>query len=504
MKRYTIITAIFFICVSALFLPAKGQAVQAPLDPAFGNGGRVINQFISPPYHFSSSVRDIAVQPDGKIVIVGTLGFVQSHIIVIRYNPDGSRDASFGNGNGEASIGFVEGEAYASGIAIQPDGRIVVAGGITRPTSPSQEFVVLRFGTSGGYDTSFGSGGVARIDIGLNPWRADVAVQPDGKIVIAGAFNDGSSLVRLNPTGSLDTSFDGDGRVACPGSVSSLVLQQDGKIIVAGTDGSHSMLARFNLNGSPDLTFAGDGVVTTVVGSDGCRFTAVALQPDGKIVALGSAFGYDLMKELTWATLVRYHPTGALDESFDGDGLARFYDWPLYVWGEFSSLAIRSNGQIVTSGGGGVFGSMGSSYLGRISANGSVDGVSIYGFGNRSGLSTVALQPDGKIVAGGARYAGQYGTSTDITVARFLPDVSVSGRVTTPGGQALRNATVVLTDAQNNTRTAVTSSFGNYTFENVIQGQKYTLTARSKRYRFAPRLVSVTDNMTGVDLIGSE
>jgi uncharacterized delta-60 repeat protein len=489
-----------FLSLCVLFLSLSGFAAAAPLDPTFGNGGSVINQFIFPPHHFSSSVRDLAVQPDGKIVIVGTWGwYPPQHIVIIRYNADGSRDASFGNGNGEVSVGFPGQRIDASGIAIQTDGRIVVVGSLLG--SNTHEFLVMRFAPIGSYDNTFGSGGVVRMNIGSdNYWRKDIAVQSDGKVVIAGHSVDGPAIVRLNTNGSLDTSFDSDGKVIVSGSASRIAVQQDGKIIAAGTTGSQSLLARLNPDGSPDLTFDGDGVVTTQLGSvNGGYYDDVALQPDGRIVGLGGASDIlDDGKEYYFTTVVRYHPAGILDESFDGDGIAKFF-----VWGGFYSLAVRSNGQILAAGGS-TFGGAGSSYFGRISPNGSLEAVTTYVFGNRSYFSSLAVQPDGKIVAGGASYAGQYSTNTDITIARFLPDVTVSGRVTNPGGQSIRNATVILTNANGFARTAVTSSFGNYTFENIIQGQTYTITARSKRYRFPPRTLQITGDLSNADLIGQE
>ena len=407
-RRSILLVIGFFFALAASVL-----AMPSDLDLTFGNGGRVITAFTWPNQHGHTGAYDVALQPDGKIVIAGSLTAVgpSDGVIVVRYNPDGSLDTTFGFGGKVLASLQYQSRGYS--LAIQPDGRIVVVGSIYSPALPNEpEYLAVRFETTGAYDTSFGTGGVLRIGI---PGEAlDVALQPDGKLVIVGSVTDGSfCLVRLNSGGSLDTSFDGDGKVFAPGFARKLALQQDARIIVAGSASDRSMIARFNPNGSLDETFDGDGVVITPVGILVDFFSAVAIQPDGRIVAAGAAL--DDEKGYYLSSVVRYSPTGALDSSFDGDGINKGFV------GFNSAVVIQANGKIVTGGG---FGWVCS--LTRYNSNGSFDasfgngGIRIDRFEYSSGFAALTVQPDGEIVAAGSSYATQYETAADILIARYL------------------------------------------------------------------------------------
>ncbi len=509
--KYIILATIFFL-TPTLALVQPTSAAPGDLDTTFGVGGKVTTDS-------GLVTADVAVQADGKIVVAGRDLFT-SIIFLARYHANGSLDNSFGNGGiVTTSVGN---RNLASAIAIQADGKIVVAGfsGSSRTVG---SFVVVRYETTGALDTSFDGDGKVIIDMGNFNSANDLVIQPDGKIVVVGASGIFDSrdfafaVARLNSDGSLDASFDGDGRVITSlGSYSytgavAVALQTDGKIITAGHSGSSYStadfaLVRYNADGSLDASFDGDGKVITAVRSDFDGAFAVAVQTDGKIVATGSS--EDI--EDNMMTVVRYNINGSLDTSFGGNGIVLTPGIDINGDSDYaSSVVIQSNSKIVVSG---------TIYpdfaLVRYNPNGVLDpsfggdGIVTTNFdqsGWGAGVGGLAIQPDGKIIAAG--YSGDPFESFFIAVARYIGDsqnVIVSGRVTTTLGLGLRNAAVTLIDAQGNRRLATTSSFGVYSFSDVQSGSGYILTVSSKRYRFAPRNLDINGNLTNVDFIGLE
>jgi uncharacterized delta-60 repeat protein len=245
----------------------------------------------------SSSPSEVAVQADGKIVAAGARQGSPGAFALARYNTNGSLDPSF-DGDGKVTTTF-EDDAGASSLAIQADGRIVAAGHSRqiRGSVPINQFALVRYSAAGSLDSSFdGDGRVVNADLGsitgLSQGAHDVAVQTDGKILATGIDAETDfALARYNPNGSLDTGFDGDG-VATNGSFEphGLAIQTDSRIVVAGIDrhaGNGFALARYKPNGSLDPGFGGDGKVATDF-EDDAGAGSVALQADGKIVAAGS------------------------------------------------------------------------------------------------------------------------------------------------------------------------------------------------------------------------
>ncbi len=292
------------------------------LDPSFAGGGTVATSF-NRPY---SGANAVAIQSDGKIIAAGyasdSYGDL-SGFALVRYNTDGTRDTTFdGDGKVTTQIGSSS-SAYA--VAIQPDGKIVVAG---ETHMVYDDFAVVRYLPDGSLDPGFGNGGIAVTDITRTDRGRSIAIQTDGKIVVAGHTYDGSrdyfAVVRYNSDGSLDTWFDQDGKVTTSilgqfDQANSVVLQRDGKIVVAGTSLYDFAVVRYNPDGSLDTSFDGDGKVTTPIfaGSDD-RGYSVGLQPDGRIVVVGASNDNTGINEVF--SLVRYNPDGSLDSTFDGDG----------------------------------------------------------------------------------------------------------------------------------------------------------------------------------------
>src|SRR6185503_10246187 len=181
--------------------------------------------------------------------------------------------------------------AYGFAVTIQPNGKIIVAGASWGVNN--DDFALARYNSNGSLDTTFDTDGKTTTPIGSgDDYGRAVALQSDGKIVVAGTSFNGSNndfaLARYNSTGSLDTTFDTDGKVTTSfGSGEDfgrgVAIQSDGKIVVAGHSDGKFALTRYNNNGSLDMTFDTDGKVTTTIGAGDFGF-AVALQPDGKIL----------------------------------------------------------------------------------------------------------------------------------------------------------------------------------------------------------------------------
>jgi uncharacterized delta-60 repeat protein len=261
------------------------------LDPTFGGDGMVLVDLGADEEAF-----DVAIQADGKIVAAGRSS---GDFGLARYNLDGSLDPSFG-GDGGIVTDFGAND-QALGVALQADGKIVAAGETNTGFVPSLDFALARYNPDGSLDPPFDGDGRVVTDFGAAEWAYGVAIQADGKIVAAGTSFDASFtpdnfvLARYNPDGSLDASFDSDGRVVTDFGTAGegafgVAIQADSRIVAAGLSNVLSnenfALARYNPNGSLDPTFDGDGRVVTDFGAEE-EASAVAIQADGNIVAMG-------------------------------------------------------------------------------------------------------------------------------------------------------------------------------------------------------------------------
>ncbi len=264
------------------------------LDNTFGEAGKVVTDFAG----FEDEANSVALQPDGKIVaagrvfVVGTVDFG-----LTRYKSDGSLDPTFGGG-GKVRTDIAGVFNQASGVVIQHDGGIVAAG---QASVGSSDFAVTRYRSNGSLDPGFGIGGKVTTDFGSFDQARGVAIQHDGNIVAAGlTFMPGVdfAVARYRPNGSADPGFDADGKVTTDfaggdDEALGVRIQHDGKIVTAGVATVAGQLdfgvTRYNGNGSTDLGFGGDGKVTTNFAGDFDAANAVAIQPDGKIVAAGRA-----------------------------------------------------------------------------------------------------------------------------------------------------------------------------------------------------------------------
>ncbi len=267
----------------------------------------------------------------------------------------GELDSTF-DGDGIVTTSIGTDADLARSIVLQPDGKLVVAG--QAEVGTNFDFALVQYNIDGTLDYSFGTDGKVTTAIGSKDEGASqVIIQPDGKLVAAGYtlsgnFND-FALVRYNTDGTLDSSFDGDGKVTTDFSSNddraySIALQTDEKIVAAGYAiigfSIHFALARYNTDGTLDIAFDDDGISTTPIGFSAGYIYSVAIQPDGKIVATGFSNNYtddDF-------TLARYNTDGTLDTSFSSDG--KVITAIGFSNDQAFSMALQSDGKIIATG----------------------------------------------------------------------------------------------------------------------------------------------------------
>src|SRR5262245_31560230 len=320
------------------------------LDPSFGTGGKVTTSF-SNSADESDQAFAVAVQGDGAIVVAGTSN--GTNFALARYTAQGALDPSFSGGKVTTTFG---GEFdQASALAIQPDGKIVAAGFST--ANGSSDFALARYNTNGSLDPSFGSGGKVLTDFSSQSEDAAfaLAIQPDGKILVAGYSDANGSdrdfaLVRYTSDGRVDTTFgtSGTGMVLTDfaqsdDEIRAIALQSDGKIVVAGMSDVAFALARYLPNGQLDTSFGAGGKVTTTFGNAGsAQAVGVAIQSDGKI-AVGGAVDTNFVA-------ARYNANGGEDTTFGNSGAGSTSTSFGGVFDTAAAMALQPDGKIVVAG----------------------------------------------------------------------------------------------------------------------------------------------------------
>ena len=430
------ITAIVILLSSLQLLAADGD-----VDISFGTSG-IINEASPFTGHFS-----VVVQPDGKIIAVGHALVVTSspfsisnQLTIVRYNPNGSRDTSFGT-NGSFLITLAGKNLAAPTLLLQPDGKIIVLGRQQLVSGGNFNPILLRYNANGTPDNTFGVNGLVTTAFSGVP--SDAVLQSDGKIVYA-ANLDGQPycVVRHNADGSLDSSFGVGGKfctITAPagtGSTDSIALQADGKIVFSGsfttsfTNPFDFIVFRVNSNGTIDRSFDSDGYVVTDLNVGNDTALSVIVKPDGKILAIGSARGVNAPD--TGFGLVQYNADGSLDSTFGtgGKALTTFAGGEGFT--EDFPAVLQSNGKIVigrsrrrTSP------NLGNeTQLARFNPNGSLD--TAFGTGGQiifvpiQNVRDLILQPDGKIVATGLNQ------NNESITARFFNSDTVAVNNPTP------------------------------------------------------------------------
>jgi uncharacterized delta-60 repeat protein len=316
------------------------------LDHGFGTDGIVTTDLGGP----NDQAFDAALLPDGGIVVAGrtdAAGILKTAFGVVRYRADGAPDPGFGT-SGIVELGFFGKGAGANAVAVQPDGKILVAGFAFDASGIDSDFALVRLEPDGTLDPGFGTGGIVTTNLGTaaDDARA-VVVQPDGRIVVAGSADEDIALVRYLPDGTLDSSFGhGGSTITNLGSddvANGVALTPAGEILIAGyTLGAginrDFLLGRYRADGTLVAT-----VKTDVSGGDDFA-EDLAVDDRGRIVLVGRATSSTILD----MALVRYLPDGSLDTSFDGDGILTA---DFHGRGEFGQdVALDSDGRIVAAG----------------------------------------------------------------------------------------------------------------------------------------------------------
>jgi uncharacterized delta-60 repeat protein len=418
----------FLALVLLATLSGSAQSAPGDLDPTFGTGGLVTTDF-GGRGDFGLAV---ALQSDGKIVAAGNssaVGVFSVNFALARYNTDGSLDSTFGSG-GTVLTSFGGNLSAAFDVAVQPDGKIVAVG-VAGSGAAGSDFGIARYSANGTLDPTFGTGGLVTTDFGGGSDQANgVALQPDGKIVVVGPLQGKFGVARYNPDGSLDSTFGSGGKVITDASPSFDgafdVAVWSGKIVVGGGTGlfpsgaSDFQLVRYNGDGTLDSSFGGSGIVTTDFGASDNIF-GIAVTADGRITATGGTKGVspgDL-------AVARYNSNGSLDSTFDSDGITTT-DFSADSDDVGEGVVVQPTGSITVAGIAGS-GASGTAFaVVRYTETGNLDtafgsgGKASAVFGNPiNNAFDILAQPDGKVVVAGGTADFTRGV-TDFALARFL------------------------------------------------------------------------------------
>ena len=422
--RILSIVAFLVFAAGIAFSPPGAEADPLSLDSTFGAGGKVMRDFQLAPGFSQDNASAVAVQTDGKIVLAGTVynGATGTYDFgLARFNPNGSPDLSFG-GAGVVATDFSGRDDSGYGVAIQSDGKLVVAGESSDPATGNSDFALARYNADGTPDTGFGGAGTGQVltDLGVyDSWRG-VALQADGKIVVAGQHKpnpDASDIAvgRYLQGGSLDPSFNATGIVLTDIGMWEigwdLALQQDDKAVVVGSSWGpnfnpvRGVLARYLADGTLDSSFGTAGRVLTNLGNGGFDYgVAVALRradgsEDGRIVIAGQ-FG-----------VARFNADGGLDSGFSDDGIMDDSS------NTGAAVAIRGDGRILVAGQrAGDFGLALYNSSGNLATHCSAAEIATDFAGHGDSATAMAFQSDGKLVVGGFADSG---TDWDFAAARY-------------------------------------------------------------------------------------
>ncbi len=418
-------------CIALLWTACSASLQAQTLDPAFQP------TVLKLPYlgGLQTGVQRLAVQPDGKVIIIGGFDFVNGTLAskIQRLNANGTADATF-------NPGVIGANGFIAAVALQPDGRILIAGGFTSYNG-TPALALARLNANGTLDPSFAS--LPATGVGLRQ-LGSLAVQPDGKILVGGtnSFTPGQAgaLVRLNPDGTADGTFSiGTGTTS--GVVNTVLVQADGRIVVGGSfsnfSGQAGSLARLNANGSLDATF---GIGT---GTNTGSVSTLAQQPDGKLLVGGS---FSQINGQAAPGIARLLANGTPDPAFTpGTGATTATGAASVI----QSLVLLPNGSIVVAGNFAQFNGVARNRVARLLPNGTLDAAFATGAGANNTVTALGALPSGQVLAVGnlTQYDGVAKTGVALLSATGADDPSfatlVEGKgsinqaVPLPSGQLL-------------------------------------------------------------------
>lgn len=469
----------FMLCfMYCVFISIFSFSQAGTLDKTFGNKGKVYTDLNA--YCYAA-----ALQPDGKILAGGGHAYT-----LVRYLPDGVIDSSFGDHGFTSVTGF----SAIKAIDVLDDGKILTGG-----TSLLQ-IAAARFKPDGTLDSTFGNDGFIAMYVGGLNSIFDMAVQADGKILLAGWTKESEEssfnmlMTRLNTDGTLDESFAQNGSIVNPSGAqfNCLALQNDGKILAGGQlwpegHGDEDMfsISRYNTDGGLDESFGTNGTVLTDISNANDVPYSISVLNDGKILVAGKAHFAGIGD--SYMTVVKYNNNGSVDESFGDAGVSNIIlnDTSSYATG----LLVQQDNKIVLTGT--IVSSNNEDFaLVRLNSNGGrdpsfgINGIVISDFGGYESAHASILQTDGKIILAGEDPDSHY----DWLLARYNNDAAMplyftyfNAAPTNNGGVALNWQTV---QENNNAYFAVERTPGNNFNEltrinskgNSSQAQSYSYT----------------------------
>ncbi|MEO6392025.1 MAG: FG-GAP-like repeat-containing protein [Pyrinomonadaceae bacterium] len=400
------------------------------LDYGFSGNGMVTTNYIG---NSNDEAQALAIQLDGKIVVAGKTNVGSSdpevdNFAVMRYAADGSLDLTFG-ANGKVNTDFEGRDDESTAVAIQTNGRIVVVG--KAKLTNGNDFAIARYTASGSLDTTFGGNGKVTVDMGGDDQARAVALQPDGKIVVSGSVQPTGSasefaLLRLNSTGTLDTTFDGNGKLitnfgGTSAAANDVIVQTDGKITACGYATAATRMfavARYNSNGSLDGTFDSDGRVTISTGGAGSAALTIRQLANNHYLLAGKTYGSPVPPDYY---IVRI----GLFSNGSQDGIYTSVHYLPDLIDTISGMVVDSGGNLSVVGYSSYY-NPNNFIVSQTKADGHGDPRFGYGgyvfthFGlNQSQSRAVAVQKNGMLVVAGSSLNAD-GTN-DFAVARYRP-----------------------------------------------------------------------------------
>lgn len=435
MNKINVFIGVTFL-MSVLNIRTLSAQWGGQLDESFGNGGKVMLYFND----FGSVASAMHLQPDGSILLAGTSQ--GSYTFVAKLLEDGASDNSFGTG-GVVEHLFGCYYTVCNDITVQSDGKFLVIGTLMETdTSVYERLFMARINSDGSIDGGFANNGIYIHNDSLGSTGQFIGLLPNGKILAGGyagvGIEQGNSiheylLLRFNSNGTPDTDFNGTGETIADFDTlsdiaSGMAIQPDGKIILAGNSynysytASYMCLVRFNTDGTPDTGFGVNGKVLynpSLPNSWLDMFLDVALQPDGKIVCCGSATSI--------AAFMRFNADGSPDTGFGTNGLTTYYYENSYT--EARTLTFQNDGKILWGGYTDYGPAQAVMITGRLNCDGTIDntwgsnqngGQITYVTGQTTSCSinNICLQPNGRLLVCG------YGANTLLTgyaaAARFF------------------------------------------------------------------------------------